>query len=218
MASTSGESKSKTEASTAVPSSSSDQTRSSSTPTGPSSSSQQPPPQPSLEEDGSTSCSSPGDDGPHGKPGPPPVFYYTDGNGVDHSISIASPEEYEEACRLEDAGDWDALAKFPPGPPLKMIYPDSMSYQDRDGMLKTIYIPPDEDGKNAKRATELFTREDWETLEREFEPWDEEKHPKVIEEYCMAEGDKEKQIGIPATGGRETGERGRRRNDSDTGT
>lgn len=171
MASTSGESKSKTEASTAVPSSSSDQTRSSSTPTGPSSSSQQPPPQPSLEEDGSTSCSSPGDDGPHGKPGPPPVFYYTDGNGVDHSISIASPEEYEEACRLEDAGDWDALAKFPPGPPLKMIYPDSMSYQDRDGMLKTIYIPPDEDGKNAMRATELFTREDWETLEREFEPW-----------------------------------------------
>lgn len=96
------------------------------------------------------------------------MFHYTDSKGIDHSIAIISPEAYEEVCHLAAAaGDWDMLAKFPPGPPLKMAYPNFMSYQDREGVSKAIYIPPDGDGKNAARATELFRVEDWDTLERE---------------------------------------------------
>jgi hypothetical protein len=100
-----------------------------------------------------------------------PLLRYEDGAGQLREIYVA-PGKYKEAVKLLDAEDWEPLSHFPrwsDQPPLAPCQPNVLSYTNAQGIEKEVYLPK---GK-AQRASELVQEEDWDTLEKEFEPYSE---------------------------------------------
>ena len=100
----------------------------------------------------------------------PPMLSYVDNNNHRHEIYIA-PGHWNQANDLLDNENWDALSQFPPWsdqPALSPRQTNVLNYIDRRNRAeKSIFLPQD----TAERAVELFIKEDWAALEREFEDW-----------------------------------------------
>ena len=100
----------------------------------------------------------------------PPMLSYVDNNDHRHEIYIA-PSRWNQANDLLDNENWDALSQFPPWndqPALSPRQVNVLSYTDgRNGAEKSIFLSQG----TAERATELFVKEDWAALEREYEDW-----------------------------------------------
>ena len=99
------------------------------------------------------------------------MIYYEDNAKQLHEIYVA-PGRWDHANQLIEAEQWEELrSQFPPWsdqPPLGPRECNQMSYTDgRTGAQRTIYMPKG----TMKRATELFVKEDWASLENEFEVW-----------------------------------------------
>ena len=94
--------------------------------------------------------------------------------GTSHEIFVP-PGKEAEIIELDNIQDWDALLKFPAfsdRPPVTHMQPNCVSVpMGEGGSMKSFYIP-EEEGKNA-RVCELVSKQDWKTLEGEFEVWGE---------------------------------------------
>jgi hypothetical protein len=97
---------------------------------------------------------------------------FLDSTGTEHEIFVP-PGKEREIIELDENKDWDALMNFPAfsdRPPVSSMQPNCVSVpMGAGGSMVSFYIPEDE-GKN-DRVCELVSVEDYQTLEREFEPW-----------------------------------------------
>ena len=108
----------------------------------------------------------------HVVPGVLCYLRFGDDKGGEYEIYVP-PGREEEILRLNEQDDWEALLKFPPfsdQPPLTMRV-NVAGYPLADGTYKMFHIP-DDDAKHA-RMSELMEAQDYQSMEKEFEPWGE---------------------------------------------